>query len=116
VLTNLLRFRLGKGYSPNPFFQFLNPEQKKRFPRSGIFPRQKIGIIKQLCDEAELKTGSIFDEFYRGDLRNAISHSDFIFTDEGFRCRNGNWTGAFQITFEELDKLITHARVFVSTS
>jgi hypothetical protein len=48
-------------------------------------------------------------------LRNAISHSDFIFTEEGFRCRNGNWTGAFEITFEELDILITEAKVFIGT-
>jgi len=50
-----------------------------------------------------------------GDLRNAISHSDFIFTDDGFRCRNGNWTNSFKITFEELDDLITKAKVFVGT-
>lgn len=29
VITNLLRFRLGKGYSPNPYYMFLNSEEKK---------------------------------------------------------------------------------------
>jgi hypothetical protein len=115
VLANLLRFRLGKGYSPNPFFDFLTNDQKKRFGRAGLFPKQKIDIIKQLDAEAKLGLGAIFDEFYRGDLRNAISHSDFIFTDDGFRCRNGNWTNSFKITFEELDDLITKAKVFVGT-
>ena len=115
VLTNLLRFRLGKGYSPNPFFDFLTKAQKKRFKKTGLFPTQKIDIIKQLSTEAGLRTGEIFDEFFRGDLRNAISHSDFIFTEEGFRCRNGNWTKAFTITFEELDELITKAKVFIGT-
>jgi hypothetical protein len=115
VLANLLRFRLGKGYSPNPFFEFLTNDQKKRFRRTGLFPKQKIDIIKQLDTEAKVGVGSIFDEFYRGDLRNAISHSDFIFTDDGFRCRNGNWTNSFKVTFEELDDLITKAKVFIGT-
>ena len=115
VLANLLRFRLGKGYSPNPFFDFLTKDQKKRFNKVGLFPRQKIDIIKKLDAEARVGVGAIFDEFYRGDLRNAISHSDFILTDEGFRCRNGNWTGAFKISFEELDDLITKAKVFIGT-
>jgi hypothetical protein len=115
VLTNLLRFRLGKGYSPNPYYDFLTPAQKKRFKATGLFPKQKIDIIKQLSADARLETGVIFDDFYRGNLRNAISHSDFIFTDDGFRCRNGNWTAAFEITFEELDNLITKAKVFIGT-
>jgi len=115
VLTNLLRFRLGKGYSPNPFYDLLTSEQKRRFKKSGLFPKQKIGIIKRLSSEAGVGTGDMFDDFYRGDLRNAISHSDFIFTDDGFRCRNGNWTGAFKITFEDLDNLITKAKVFIGT-
>ena len=115
VLANLLRFRLGKGYSPNPFFEFLTRDQKKRFKKAGLYPTQKIDVIKQLSEEAGLETGRIFDDFFRGDLRNAISHSDFIFTDEGFRCRSGNWAGAFSITFEELDELFTKAKVFVGT-
>src|SRR5215831_2877991 len=48
VLTNLLRFRLGKGYSPNPYFMFLTKDQQRRFKRSGIYPKQKIDIIKSL--------------------------------------------------------------------
>jgi hypothetical protein len=85
VLANLLRFRLGKGYSPNPWYDFLTESEKKRFRRSGLFPPQKIKILKVLSAEAGLDaTGAIFDEFYRANLRNAVSHSDFIFTDDGF--------------------------------
>ena len=91
----------------------LTGKQKKRFRRAGLIPKQKIDIIKQLSTEATLGIGDIFDDFYRGDLRNAISHSDFIFTDEGFRCRNGYWTNAFKITFEELDDLLTKAKAFI---
>jgi hypothetical protein len=115
VITNLLRFRLGKGYNPNPFYDFLEPEQRKRAKKIGLFPKQKISVIKKLAAEAKLEVGSIFDEFYRNDLRNAISHSDFIFTDDGFRCRNGNWLGAFKISFQELDDIITKAKVFIGT-
>jgi hypothetical protein len=115
VIANLLRFRLGKGYSPNPFWDFMTNNQKKNFRNAGMYPKQKIDIIKRLGSLANLEIGTIFDDFYRSDLRNAISHSDFIFTEEGFRCRNGNWTGAFEITFEELDTLITKAKVFIGT-
>ncbi len=115
VLTNLLRFRLGKGYSPNPFFDFLSEQQKKRFKSSELFPRQKIEIIKQLSTEARLGIGEIFDDFFRIDLRNAISHSDFIVTEEHFRSRSGNWTRPFTIRLEELDELITKAKVFIGT-
>ncbi len=31
----------------------------------------------------------LFDEFYNSKLRNAVQHSDFIFTDEEFRSRSG---------------------------
>ena len=40
VLTNLLRFRLGKGYSPNPFFDFLTEKQKKRSRSSSAYRRR----------------------------------------------------------------------------
>lgn len=115
VLSNLLRFRLGKKYSPNPFYEFLNSSERKRFRSNGLFPAQKIKILKQLSKEENLQIGEIFDEFYRADLRNAISHSDFIFTDEGFRCRNGNGANAFEISFEELDALLTKAKIFIGT-
>ncbi len=115
VLTNLLRFRLGKGYSPNPYYDFLTKDQRKRFKRSGLFPKQKIDIIKKLSAEAGLKIGDIFDEFHNTDFRNAIAHSDFIFTDSGFRCRNGNAMGSFELSFEEVDDLITKAKVFIGT-
>ena len=111
----LLRFRLGKGYSPNPFYDFLTPQQKKTFKKRGLFPKQKIDIIKRLAAEAKLGLGEMFNEFYRGDLRNAISHSDFIFTDDGFRCRSGNWMGAFKISYQELDAVLARAKVFIGT-
>lgn len=116
VITNLLRYHLGKGYSPNPFYMFLNNKQRKQFKRSGLYPHQKIKIIKMLSKEAGLPIGDIFDEFYDGALRNAISHSDYILTDKQFRVRNGTGAfGAFSIPLEDLNIKITKAKTFIST-
>ncbi len=116
VITNLLRFRLGKGYSPNPYYMFLDTVQKKRFKNSGIYPKQKIEIIKSLSQEANLSIGGIFDDFYNNELRNAISHSDYILTDGDFRCRKGTGTvGAFRIQLEVLNRTITKSKLFIST-
>jgi hypothetical protein len=115
VLTNLLRFRLGKGYHPNPYYAFIRENDRKRYRRSGLFPKQKIEIIQTLSKESGLEFGGIFDEFYRNDFRNAIAHSDFIFTDTGFRCRNGYGSNSFELSYEQVDDLITKAKVFIGT-
>ena len=54
VLTNLLRFRLGKDYSPNPYLEFLTPKEKKSIGKYGIVPSRKIKIIQNLSDDAGL--------------------------------------------------------------
>jgi hypothetical protein len=117
VLANLLRFRLGLGYSPNPFFQFLkNSKEKKQSKSRGLSPSKKIEIIKTLSNDADIAVGDIFDEFYNSKLRNAISHSDYIITDEEFRCRNGiGGARAFSLSLAELNKIITTAKIFIST-
>lgn len=116
VITNLLRFRLGKGYSPNPYYMFLDTAQKKRFKSSGIYPKYKIEIIKSLSQEANLSIGSIFDDFYNSELRNAISHSDYILTDVDFRCRKETGAvGAFRIQLEVLNRTIIKSKLFIST-
>jgi hypothetical protein len=115
VLANLLRFRLGKGYHPNPYYAFLTEQDRKRYRRSGLFPKKKIEIIQALGKEADLEIGGIFDDFYRNDFRNAIAHSDFIFTDIGFRCRNGYGNNAFELTYEQVDDLLVKAKVFIGT-
>lgn len=115
VLTNLLRYRLKKGFAFNPYFESLSKDEQKRAAKAGLFPKQKIKIIKQLSAEAGLGLGDIFDEFFRNDLRNAISHSDFIFTEEGFRCRSINLRGSFKVSFEELNALIRKSKIFIGT-
>lgn len=115
VMTNLLRFRLGKGYRPTPFFDFLTSAQKKSFRKVGISTGRKIDIIKKLSEDAGIKVGSIFDDFYNNRLRNAISHSDYILTDEDFRCRGGiSGMQSFQIPYEELDRILMSAKAFIT--
>jgi hypothetical protein len=116
VLTNLLRFRLGKGYSPNPYYMFLSDKERKRRGTSRISPKRKIEIIRKLGEEAGIPVAECFDEFYESDLRNAISHSDFILTPEYFRCRGGSgaWR-AFSLPLERVNVVITKAKVFVGT-
>ncbi|KAA3505501.1 hypothetical protein DXM21_25420 [Agrobacterium rosae] len=112
VLANLMRYRLGNGYHPNPFFEFLTKDEKKRVKKMGVTTKQKIRIVKELSDAAGFQLGTIIDEFYRADFRNAIAHSDFIFTDNGFRCRASIFD-AFSLTFEQVDDLITSAKLFI---
>lgn len=114
VLTNLLRFRLGKGYGHNPYYMFFSSKEKKQYENSRISPRRKIEILRTLGNEAGIPVAELFDEFYDSNLRNAISHSDFILTSEDFRCRGGSsaWR-AFSLPLERVNELITKAKIFV---
>lgn len=115
VITNLLRFRLGKGYSPNPYFDFLTENEKKNFRKQGIRTGRKIELIQALSKEAGLTVGTVFDEFYNNRLRNAVQHSDFILTDEEFRSR-ADLSGikAFEISYSELNDILTKAKAFIA--
>lgn len=116
VLMNLLRFRLGKGYSPNPYYMFLSDKERKRYKSSRISPKLKIEILRKLGNEAGIPVAELIDEFYYSDLRNAISHSDFILNSESFRCRGGSgaWS-AFSLPLERVNEVITKAKVFAGT-
>ena len=114
VLANLLRFKLEEGYSPNPFYKYMSNDQKKRFKKSGLFPRQKIEIIRNLSVKSGIRVNEIFDDFVRFDLRNAIAHADFIIADDMFRCRGSSPSSSFSISLVELDRLLTAAKAFIS--
>lgn len=115
VITNLLRFRLGKGYSPNPYFDLLTEKEKKNFAKNGIRTIRKIELIKALSREAGLSIGELYDEFYNNRLRNDVQHSDFIFAEYDFRSRSGiSGSKAFKLTYEQLDTLITKAKAFIA--
>ncbi|PTQ66974.1 hypothetical protein [Celeribacter persicus] len=102
-------------YSPNPYSEYLSKREQKAFKKRGVPTGRKIEIIKTLSEEAGLGVGSIFDEFYNSQLRNAISHSDYILTENGFRCRGGiSGNKGFEISFEELDRILLSAKAFVA--
>ena len=116
VLTNLLRFRLDKGYNPAAFPEFLTEREKKSFRKRGLSTVRKIGIIKQLSTEAGLpEVGAVFDDFYDNHLRNAVGHSDYILTNEEFRCR-ANFSGEkdFRVPYEKLDEILMAAKAFIA--
>lgn len=116
VLANLLRFRLGKGYCPNPFFMFLTEGEQKKKGNKRLSPVRKIEILKQLGDEAGVPVAELFDEFYDSGLRNAIAHSDFIITEDSFRSRGGS--GGFRpsaIPLERINEVVTKAKLFIGT-
>ena len=91
VLANLLRFQLGKGYSPIPFSDLLSKRKLKN-----VSVKKKIVIISALSRELGYCVGDIFTEFYDNHLRNAVAHSDYILADDSFRRffplpRSGRW-------------------------
>lgn len=114
VITNLLRFHLDEGYSPNPYYKFLNSKQRKKIKNSGLYPRDKIQVIKKLDERANLGVYDLLSEFVNLELRNTIGHSDFIIHDETFRSRKGYWTDSFEVSLIELDKILTSVKAFVS--
>ena len=116
VLTNLLRFRLGKGYSSFAFLEFLTDKEKRSFRKRGIPTSRKIKIIQKLSAEAGLpEVGTIFDDFYDNHLRNAVGHSDYILADDDFRCRgSNNLMMAFRIPYEKLDDTLAATKAFIA--
>ena len=116
VLTNLLRFRLGKGYNSNPFVKFLTDKEKRSFGKRGISTSRKIKVIQELSAEAGCSdVGRIFDEFYDNRLRNAVGHSDYILTPDDFRCRGSvGRTGAFRMPYGKLDEILSAAKAFIT--
>lgn len=116
VLTNLLRFRLNKGYYPGAFFDVPKEKKGKSFKQRDITTGKKIEIIKELSTEAGLpNVGNMFNDFYNSQLRNAVAHADYILADSDFRCRgNINGTKAFQIPYWKLDEMLSATKAFIT--
>lgn len=114
VLLNLLRYRLGNGYSPNPYYDFLTKEERRRAAKVGIYPHKKIDLIGELGDKAGVDLRSMFSDFYSGRFRNAVAHADFILTGEDFRSRPDSFGKAFKMTLEDVDSMLTHAKAFIA--
>lgn len=105
IIANILRCILKEGYVIDPFEHLARRNKKKLFsyiPPSAKIKFQHIKESARKVGEQELidKIDSFFDE----NIRNAFSHSDYIFSDEYFRFREGGL--ARQIHLEELDRKV----------
>lgn len=114
VLANLLRFRLGEGYSPNPFHKFLNAKERKRADRYGVSTYDKLAVLKRLGHRAGIALESLIDEFYLPELRNAVTHSDYILQKDRVISREGYPNSVLNLSYESLDKTLSAARAFIS--
>jgi len=115
LIANILRYHLGEGYSPSPFFKYLTEKRQKSYRKKSMDPLEKIAIIKQLGGRLGCPAGELLEEFYDNKLRNAIAHSDFILSETEFRCRGG--TGGMQAYKMPLDKvadILLKTRAFYS--
>jgi len=81
VITNLLRFQLGKGYSPSPFFDFLAEGEKKAFRKRDIIPGRKIEIIQELSKQLKLDA----DDRIQGPLAEQFG---IVLSTHERRCRH----------------------------
>lgn len=112
VLANLLRYRLGMGFSVIPFDDFLAKRELKQSKKTGLFPHQKIKIISELGEKTGLHFTEMFSDFYNRDLRNAISHGDFILAEDGLRIRGIPSSASNKIAYEALDRILNCSKIF----
>lgn len=103
IIANCLRCILKQQYVVDPFENLGRRNKKKIFSYIPPSAKTKFKSIKELATKAnETKIIEDIDSFFDENIRNAFSHSDYIFSDDSFRFREGGL--ARQIRFEELDK------------
>lgn len=102
IITNLCRVKLGMPASIRPFARASNgcevgqnvvdglPGNISQKPRSTmVTPTAKIDKIKSLSRKLnQPEVGTAFNDFYFNGIRNAVSHSDYIFHNDEFRMRS----------------------------
>jgi hypothetical protein len=106
IIANCLRCLLNEQYIIDPFQHLSRKNKKKIFSYIPSSAKNKFKFIKELASKAkESQLGEDIDSFFDENIRNAFSHSDYIFSDDSFRFRGGRL--ACQMGFDELDKKIT---------
>ena len=103
VLANLLRCTLNQDYVIDPFKKLYRvPKRiKQEFPNKGdLIPpsaKQKFKRIKELAHDAgQTDLEKSINHFFNDKVRNAFSHSDYVFTDTHFN----------NMKVETLDKIL----------
>lgn len=106
MLANLLRGIANEPYLLSPFHHLYRKPKKKKGSFNAIPPSAltKFRELKKMAQKAgQNKLVDILDQFFDERIRNAFSHSDFVFTEKEFRFMHGL---AHAISLEELDKKI----------
>jgi hypothetical protein len=91
LMANLLRLRLGKKYTINPFAHLYQTPKKKAklvsfMNRRPPSPEAKIKEIERLSQEANLpEVGKALRSVYDSVIRNAVYHSDYVLRNGSMR-------------------------------
>jgi hypothetical protein len=107
ILTNLLRCRAKRRYSPAPLRRLgRNPKKSGLGMFTGYVPpsaKRKFNVIREIATHVGYpELNGAIDRFFDERVRNAFSHSDYILTDEHFRFRD----------VEALDRLVAECFAF----
>jgi hypothetical protein len=105
LLANVLQIIDGKSYLINPFYDLSRPKKKGSFNRVPPSATAKMFRIKKLAENVdENRLIEIIDSYFDDRVRNAFSHSDYIFTEKYFRWTEGG--PASQMPLTELEQKI----------
>lgn len=115
LLFNTLRCIDGQKYTMWPFKNLLNVRSKnKPNKKKQVIPpsaKRKFDEIKKLAKKLnESDIINCVDQIFDEEIRNAVSHSDYIITDEYFRMREGGYPR--QIELNKIDELICKCFAF----
>ena len=105
LLANSLNIIAGKPYVMDPFFDLSYRRKKGFLNRIPASATVKMRCIKKLAEEVqELKLVETIEFFFDDRVRNAFSHSDYIFTKDYFRWTEGG--PATQMSMLDLENKI----------
>ncbi|MFA5554547.1 MAG: hypothetical protein WCZ89_06930 [Phycisphaerae bacterium] len=105
LLANSLNIIAGKPYVMDPFFDLSHQRKKGFLNRIPASATVKMHRIKKLAKEVqELKLIETIESFFDDRVRNAFSHSDYIFTKDYFRWTEGG--PASQMSMSDLEDKI----------
>jgi hypothetical protein len=111
LLSNLLRCIGNKDYVIKPFGHLTRVNKKKLFSWIPPSTKMKFRELKKQANEVkEEQLSNYIDEFFNDDIRNAISHSDYIITPDSFRFTESGL--AKQISNEKLSEFINNGFAF----
>jgi hypothetical protein len=128
MLANLLRVRVGRRYSIQPFRDFGAATSRKGRKTSILSgppppgPAKKLPKLRELASACDLSAiTDAFDLFYSGPLRNAIGHSDFVLHGKTFRAPKsyfenspGGRVFAPSLELDRLQEILSRALCFYS--